>query len=98
VWCNPPYGDDTGKWMHRMAFHNNGIALVFARTETDYWKDCVWYDAHSVLFVHGRLNFYLPDGTRATGNAGGPSALVAYGTKAAHRLASSGIDGRLVKL
>lgn len=30
VWCNPPYGDYTSKFLERMAIHRNGIALVFA--------------------------------------------------------------------
>lgn len=36
IWCNPPYGAPKiiEPWMKRMAEHNNGIALVFARTET----------------------------------------------------------------
>ena len=34
VWCNPPYGKALGTWLNRMALHNNGIALVFARTDT----------------------------------------------------------------
>ena len=35
VWLNPPYGPETGKWLGRLAAHGNGIALIFARTETD---------------------------------------------------------------
>ncbi|MDE2101761.1 MAG: adenine methyltransferase, partial [Patescibacteria group bacterium] len=34
VFCNPPYGNETQKWFRRMAEHNHGIALTFARTET----------------------------------------------------------------
>jgi hypothetical protein len=34
VWCNPPYGRETFKWLSKLADHGNGIALVFARTET----------------------------------------------------------------
>ena len=33
VWCNPPYGKYTGKWMQKMHLHANGVALVFARTD-----------------------------------------------------------------
>ena len=31
IWCNPPYGTETGRWLARMAEHGNGIALIFAR-------------------------------------------------------------------
>lgn len=34
VWLNPPYGQSTGRWLHRLSLHGNGIALIFARTET----------------------------------------------------------------
>lgn len=34
VWLNPPYGNKTKSWLSRLALHGNGIALVFARTET----------------------------------------------------------------
>src|SRR5579864_8496494 len=34
VFCNPPYGRATEVWLKRMAQHGNGIALIFARTET----------------------------------------------------------------
>jgi hypothetical protein len=31
VWCNPPYGPKLGPFLRKMAEHENGIALVFAR-------------------------------------------------------------------
>ena len=42
VWCNPPYGRSTAKWLQRMADHGNGIALTFARTETVMFFSYVW--------------------------------------------------------
>jgi hypothetical protein len=42
VWCNPPYGPQTWKWLDRMAEHDNGIALIFARTETAGFFEQVW--------------------------------------------------------
>lgn len=33
VWLNPPYGPKTAVWIRRMIQHNNGIALVFSRTD-----------------------------------------------------------------
>jgi hypothetical protein len=38
VWCNPPYGPNVGEWAKRMAEHQNGIMLIFARTETSTWQ------------------------------------------------------------
>ena len=35
VWCNPPYGKQTHKWLNRCADYGNAIALIFARTETN---------------------------------------------------------------
>jgi len=34
VWMNPPYGKFTSKWLEKFIEHKNGIALVFARTDT----------------------------------------------------------------
>lgn len=42
VWLNPPYGPETGRWLGRLAEHGNGIALVFARTETQMFFEHVW--------------------------------------------------------
>jgi hypothetical protein len=33
VWLNPPYGKEASKWLEKLSIHNNGIALIFARTE-----------------------------------------------------------------
>ena len=58
IWLNPPYGKDLIKWMRRMKGHNNGIALIFARTETKTFFETVWDDATGILFVKGRITFY----------------------------------------
>jgi hypothetical protein len=97
VWLNPPYGTDTALWLEKMVRgRHRGIALIFARTETDTWQKWVWEHANGVLFVAGRLYFYLPDGTKAKGNAGGPSALVAYSQEEAWRLQWSKIPGTYI--
>ena len=79
IWLNPPYGKFTGRWLERLAVHGNGVALIFARTETDMFFRQVWGKASSVLFLRGRLHFHHVDGNRAVANAGAPSVLVAYG-------------------
>lgn len=77
-WLNPPYGKETDVWLEKLAKHRNGLALIFARTETETWHKHVWPKAHSIFFFEGRLWFHRPDGTRGTSNAGGPSALISY--------------------
>ena len=98
VWCNPPYGKETGKWLARMAEHNNGIALTFARTETRMFFSEVWHKASALLFIEGRLHFHHVDGTRAKANAGGPSVLIAYGRSNALSLLSCTIRGKFIEL
>jgi len=98
VWCNPPYGIQTGTWLERMVLHNNGIALIFARTETDMFFKYVWKKATSVLFIRGRLYFCYTDGSSAKANSGAPSVLIAYGQEADERLKRSKIKGKYIKL
>lgn len=92
VWLNPPYRD-AGAWLSRLAAHGDGIALVFARTETLWFVDQVWEKADAVLFLHGRLHFHYPDGRRSPNNSGAPSVLVAYGDRNARALQESGLYG-----
>lgn len=98
VWCNPPYGSALGVWLNRLALHGNGIALVFARTETKAFFDSVWPFASRLLFLRGRLTFYRPTGERSPEghNSGGPSVLIGYGQEAASRLTACRDLGALV--
>lgn len=98
VWMNPPYGQRAKRWLARLSEHGNGIALIFARTETDMFFRYVWGKADALLFIRGRLFFCRPNGERATGNAGAPSVLVAYGAANAEILAKCGIAGKYVPL
>lgn len=97
VWCNPPYGNQTGIWLSRLADHY-GTALIFARTETKMFFDEVWDKADGVLFIKGRLFFHYADGSQAEANAGAPSVLVAYGQYDLEKLIHSGIEGHFIKL
>jgi hypothetical protein len=98
VWLNPPYHRDVITfWLEKMARNCSGISLVFARTETDAWQRWIWPFATAVLFIRGRLNFYLPDGTRSGHNSGAPSALIAYSLEDAKILRASSIRGALVE-
>ena len=97
VWLNPPYGDQTTRWVQRLSEHGNGVALIFARTETSTFFPWVWERASAVLFLRGRVKFYNVDGTQG-GTAGAPSCLIAYGSINVQALACSGLDGRVVSL
>lgn len=97
VWLNPPYGRETGRWMQRLAEHNKGTALIFARTETAIFFPWVWEFATAWLFLKGRLKFHFPDGTEAPVNAGAPSVLVAYGDGDAAALERSGLRGKFIR-
>lgn len=98
VWCNPPYGKEAEKWLNKLANHGNGIALIFARTETKSFFRYVWQKADAVLFLKGRLHFYNEKGEQARGNAGAPSCLVAYGQVNARALFLCELEGRFVPL
>jgi len=95
VWMNPPYGRETGIWLDRLKKHGNGIALIFARTETRMFFNYIWNDADGILFLRGRLAFFHVDGTEG-GHAGAPSCLIAYGRNNVNALRDSKLDGSLV--
>lgn len=98
VWCNPPYGLEAAKWLKKLSEHENGTALIFARTETKMFFEYVWSKAKAILFLEGRLYFHHVDGSRASANAGAPSCLVAYNHNNYLMLKSSGIKGKLILL
>ena len=77
VWCNPPYGRETFKWLSKLANHKSGIALIFARTETIGFHNEIWCKAHSVFFFKGRLKFHYVTGEKGD-VANAPSCLVSY--------------------
>lgn len=80
VWCNPPYGRETFKWLEKLADHGSGIALIFARTETEGFQKYVFKRANSVFFFKGRLRFHRADGSQG-GAANAPSCLVSYSSE-----------------
>ena len=75
--------------------HGNGIALIFARTETEMFHRCVWGRAQAVLFLQGRLFFRHVSGQKAKHNAGAPSCLVAYGEENVEALRTCRLEGTL---
>jgi hypothetical protein len=100
VWLNPPFGpkDVVTAFMRRMADHNHGTALLFARTETALFFETVWGKASALLFLKGRPHFHRADGKRARANSGAPVVLIAYGVSDAERLRASGLPGAWVAL
>lgn len=107
VFCNPPYGPHSGKWMRRCAEHaasgGSAIGLIFARTETEDWQDIVLPSAAAILFLRGRVRFCDTSGNEprnAKGqksSPGAPSALIAFGEVEARFLADSKLPGRIVR-
>lgn len=116
VFMNSPYGgpDVVGPWMRRLVGHGDGIALIFARTETELFFETVWRAADACLFLEGRLFFHVSVDTefkrknkpsifvkafdRAPANGGAPSVLVAYGRRAYGILEQCGLSGAFVPL
>lgn len=96
VFMNPPYGSDTPKWMRRLVKHGNGIALVFARPDTQ-WFHAYVPKADAVCFIKGRLHFvpaekaaFYADGQyKPKAGCGAASMLVAYGSHNAASLFES---------
>lgn len=97
VWMNPPYGTETGKWLAKLAAHGNGIALIFARTETRMFFESIWPVADALCFIKGRIIFRTVDGKPGKHSGGAPSVLVAYGQKNALALDLCGL-GAVVHL
>ena len=76
IWLNPPYSE-VEIWLNKLAQHNNGIALVFARLDTK-WAHRIIPKASSVFFPKGRLSFLTKD-LKKSGNAGAPSMFLSFG-------------------
>ena len=96
VWLNPPYGGQLEVWMERLADHNEGIAITFARTETKTFHRHVWPRASGILFLRGRPRFHFPDGSSPAGDCGGAMCLISYGDGCRKRLQRCEIEGRFL--
>ncbi len=88
VWLNPPYDRfEISKWMTKLADHGNGIALVYARTDTAWFQDQVLARAYALYFIRLRVKFIKAETGRISGKSSAPCVLVAYGVEMAGRLA-----------
>lgn len=90
VWCNPPYGRHTAAWMRRMSEHGNGIALVFARTDPE-WFQRLAPTVSAVQFISGRVRFYAGTREERGGTPGAGSMLLAWGEVSREALLQSGL-------
>lgn len=97
VFMNPPYGSQTGLFMRKLADHGDGIALVFARVETKWFREQVWKRADAVMFFASRISFLRADGSSGQGSSA-PSCLVAYGSQNVIALHTSGLSGTIIDL
>ena len=90
VWCNPPYGRQTGSWIEKCADHGQAIALVFTRTSTKWFKkvaptlSCVCFISKRMRFIDGRTG-------ELGGSAGADSMLLGWGGVAANAMRESGL-------
>ena len=57
VWLNPPYGKGINLWMHKLANHNNGIALVPVTALSNKWFHEIENKLTAICFIKGRVNF-----------------------------------------
>ena len=76
--------------MEKLADYGDGIALVFARTDTK-WAQTAISKADVVCFVSGRIHFYEGDTTTQAGSPGSGSMLIAFGPTCAAALRKSGL-------
>lgn len=97
VWLNPPFNRyEVATWVQRLADHGNGICLLHARTETD-WFTPVWREASGILFLSKRLKFCKEDGTEQPANSGAPAVLCSFGQSNLLSLIAVNSMGRLVQ-
>lgn len=76
VWCNPPYGREVGKWVHKAYVESLSgaccVCLIFARTDTQWWHKWAWRAAE-IRLIAGRVTF---EGAAASAPA--PSCLLIF--------------------
>jgi hypothetical protein len=96
VWLNPPFDRyQVGRWIDKLAAHGDGICLVHARTETE-WFAPIWRHASAILFLADRLHFHTIDGKRQSANSGAPVVLAAFGDRSHDRLILARLSGWMV--
>jgi len=88
VFCNPPYGRETGMWMQKCKEHGNAISLVFARTGTK-WFQATAGSTSAICFIRSRVRFIHGGTMKPASSAGADSMLMAWGQEAKNALINS---------
>jgi site-specific DNA-methyltransferase (adenine-specific) len=62
VFCNPPYGREIAKWVHKCYIESRKkntlvVALLPARTDTQWFHNLIYHKAREIRFIKGRLRF-----------------------------------------
>ena len=67
VWCNPPYGRESIKFVEKACEKDAEVAVLLlpARTDTRMWQRNVFPNADEIVFLRGRVRF-------VGGNSGAP--------------------------
>lgn len=93
VWLNPPYSRPLlERFVIKLVDHGNGIALLFNRCDCKLFQDIIFPQADGLLFLRGRVKFYMPDGTQG-GAPGCGSVLISFGKDNAKVLEEADIPG-----
>src|SRR5690606_19572979 len=85
-----------GQWLNKLAEHGNGIALVFARTDTAWFHD-ITKKCDAIFFKRGRIRF-LTSEKESSNSAGAGSCFLAFGKTAVERLKRMNSEGMLIEL
>lgn len=96
IFLNPPFDRRiVGAFVHRLALHGDGIALLHVRPEAE-WFQPVWREAKGVLMLRTRIKFCLETGEEQPFNSGAPVCLVAFGQRNLEALRDCGLQGTLL--
>lgn len=94
VFLNPPYSNALlTRFMQRMAGHDDGVALLFLRTQNATWHEHILPNVSALYYLRGYVRFCRRDGKAAKQGGGAPSVLCAYGADEADRLSSLSLPG-----
>ena len=92
VWLNPPYQRvEIGKWVKKLAEHENGIALVYVRTDTAWFQD---NPPDALLLLRGRVRFIERAKGSKTVSGASPSMLMGYGARGCEALRNAKLPGQ----
>lgn len=96
VWLNPPFKRKILPWAKRLVEHGNGVILVPARTESQYFQ-LLWQHADAIFFSYERWMFHYPRTGRQCPTSGWVGcALAAFGKYNANSLVAAGLWGNVV--